>query len=38
VTPDGQQFVVFKRNSPQARMIVVHDWLPEVRARMSLKP
>jgi hypothetical protein len=37
VAPDGQHFVVFKRNGPSTRAVVVYDWLSEVRARMSVK-
>ena len=37
VAPDGKHFLVMKRAGGEAQTIVVHNWLPEVRARIAAK-
>ena len=37
VAPDGKHFLMIKRAGGEAQTIVVHNWIQEVRARMTTK-
>jgi dipeptidyl aminopeptidase/acylaminoacyl peptidase len=37
IAPDGKHFLMIKRAGGEAQTIVVHNWLPEVRARIAAK-